>query len=283
MKLKWMTSILLVCWAIYGCSKEEPVKWQSEYDISVMSFNLRYDTDEDGENRWSNRKEACVEMLKETNPAVFGIQEGLHHQIEYLKEKLPKYKYAGVARDDGHSSGEYNAVFYSTEQFELLESNTFWLSETPNEPSLGWDGACRRIVTWVKLKDKKKNKTLLVFNTHFDHEGKKARKEAGILLEKKIREIANESAPIFITGDFNALIRNKILQPLVNEYYSARRYAPKTDNTKSFNFYGRWYLSRNIDFIFYKNAEALSFRTVSESYGVPYISDHYPIISHYNY
>lgn len=278
-KCKSLVFILLV---LCGCSKEV-YEFTGEHDISVMSFNLRYDTEEDGDNKWDNRKDACVKMIKETKPSIWGIQEGLLRQLNFLEENLTDYKYVGVGRDDGHSSGEYSAIFYLKDRFELLENNTFWLSETPDEPSYGWDADCRRIVTWAHLKDLDSDKTLFVFNTHFDHIGKTAREESAKLLVRKIKEIADDGATVFITGDFNALIRNSIFEPIVNEYYSARRFAEKTDNIKSFNFYGRWYLSRNIDFIFYKNAKALAFRTVSENYGVEYISDHYPIITHFNY
>lgn len=283
MKTNLLIMAMLVLSSLFACNKINPYEIKSDYDVSIMSFNLRYDTTEDGENQWSNRKEACIKMLNKTKPSVFGIQEGLQNQVAFLDENLPQYAYVGVARDDGHSSGEYNAVFYDKEKFELLASETFWLSETPDTPSLGWDGDCRRIVTWAHLKDIKNNKTIYIFNTHFDHKGKTAREESGKLLVKKIKEIVTDDTPVFITGDFNALIRNPIFNPITKDYFSARRFAQRTDNNKSFNFFGRWYLSRNIDFVFYKNAYALSFRTVIEDYGVPYISDHYPIISHFKY
>ncbi|TKG90762.1 endonuclease/exonuclease/phosphatase family protein [Puteibacter caeruleilacunae] len=283
MKIKLVICALLAMSSLCSCSKEEPFKWEADNNISVMSFNLRYDEPADGKNQWTNRKVACVEMIKKTEPSVFSIQEGLHHQVTYLDEHLVNYKYVGQGRDDGHTGGESNAIFYSTAQFELLDNQTFWLSETPDEPSYGWDAECKRIVTWAKLKDLKSDKTVFVFNTHFDHKGKTARKESAKLLVNKIHEIADANSPIFITGDFNALIRSSIFDPITDEYFSARRFADYSDNTKSFNFFGRWYLSRNIDFIFYQNAHALSFRTVSEDYGVPYISDHYPIITHFNY
>lgn len=275
--------LLLIVIVSCGCNKDGVFKWESDYDVSIMSFNLRYDTEEDGKNQWKNRKQACVRMLKETLPSVFGIQEGLNNQLNYLKENLTLYKCVGVARDDGHSSGEFNSVFYRKDKFELLDSGTFWLSETPDSPSMGWDAECRRIVTWAKLKDKVKSKAFFIFNTHLDHKGKTARKESAKLLVKKISEIADENSPIFITGDFNMLIRNSSLNPVLDKYYSARRFAKYTDNKKSFNFFGLWILSRNIDFIFYNNAKALSFKTVTEDYGADYISDHYPIITHFDF
>jgi len=266
---------------LLGCEQGELPDWEGQYDISIMSFNIRYDTEEDGENKWDNRKHACLDMLTENSPSIFGIQEGLHNQVRFLDDSLPAYNYVGVGRDDGHSAGEYSAIYYLSERFDLIETGNFWLSETPDVPSLGWDANNIRIVTWVHLEDVFAGKSLFVFNTHFDHKGKTAREESAILLVDRIQEIAGNDLPVFITGDFNALIGNSILEPIIEEFLSARRFAERSDNNNSFNAWGRGYLNRNIDYIFYRNSKALSFKTVTKDYGVPYISDHYPIISHF--
>ncbi|WP_281980357.1 endonuclease/exonuclease/phosphatase family protein [Tenacibaculum mesophilum] len=281
--MKYWTILILCCSMLSSC--EEPFEWDTDYNLSIMSFNLRYDEPADGDNQWNNRKEASIKLLKETKPSVFGIQEGLYNQVTYLKDNLTDYNFVGVGRDDGHSSGEYAAIFYNTQQFDIVSNGNFWLSETPDTPSKGWDANNIRIVTWAHLKDKNNNdKSIYVFNTHFDHLGKTAQKESTKLLLRKIKEITNnENDTVFITGDFNVLIRDKALAPLIKEFYSARRYANYTDSKNSFNAFGKWYLSRNIDYIFYKNATALAFRTITKDYGVPYVSDHYPLITHFNY
>ncbi len=273
---------ILVFTCLTSCNKEA-FKWTSDYDVSIMSFNVRYDEIADGEHKWDNRKEAVVNMWEITRPSVVGIQEGLYHQVEYLERELTDYDYVGVGRDDGHSSGEYAAIFYLKDKYEVVEKGDFWLSETPDVPSLGWDANNIRIVTWVKLKDVHSNQIFYMFNTHFDHKGKKARKESPKLLVNKIKTIVSEEVPIFITGDLNTWINNSNLRPITNEYYDARRFADYSDNKKSFNYWGKWYANWNIDYIFYKNANALAFRTVTEDFGVPFISDHYPIITHFNY
>lgn len=274
-------SIVLV--VALSCSSS-PFVWDDAYDLSVMSFNIRYDTSEDGDNQWSNRKEACVSAILANQTSIVGVQEALSHQVDYLDDQMPDYDYVGVGRDDGATSGEYCAIFYHTALFELMDSGTFWLSETPDVPSRGWDANNTRITTWAELRDRRNDKVIYVFNTHFDHVGVVAREESAKLLMQRINDIAPSDAPVFITGDFNALIRGHIFEPIQKECYSARRYAKYTDGIKSFNFFGKWYLSRNIDFIFYKNAEALAFRTIAEEYNdVPFISDHYPIITQFNY
>lgn len=282
MKLNFLTTIIMI-WGLAGCSGDGPVIWTDSYDISVMSFNLRYDTVEDGENQWDNRKEACLKLIRETNPSIFGIQEGLDNQVAYLDDSLPEYSYVGVGRDDGESSGEYSAIYYDNDQFELIESQSFWLSETPEMPSLGWDANNIRIVTWAHLKDLDHNKSIFIFNTHFDHKGKTAREESAKLLVEKIGEIAHEDAPVFVTGDFNALIGNAIMEPITEAFLNARSTAEEADKKKSFNNWGNKLVSRNIDFIFYNHATALAYRTVTEDFGVPFVSDHYPLIAHFDY
>lgn len=277
----------LVCLAliltITCCKTIEIADFEGDFDISIMSFNLRYDEPEDGDNQWSNRRQACLSMLNEVKPTIFGIQEGLHHQVTFLASNLPAYEYVGVGRDDGYLLGEFSAIFYATAQYELIESGQFWLSETPEIPSLGWDANNIRMVTWAKLNDIDKNRIIYVFNTHFDHKGKTAQQESSELIVQKMQEIAENNAPIFLIGDFNMLIGNSRLEPITKAYFSSQRFADKSDNNKSFNAFGRWILSRNIDFIFYNNVKALAYKTIVKDYGVPFISDHYPIVSQFNF
>lgn len=251
--------------------------------MNIMSFNLRYDESADEENQWNNRKEAVLTMLNELQPLVIGIQEGLHHQVTYLDENLPAYQYVGVGRDDGETAGEYAAILYDTNHFELLENGDFWLSETPETASLGWDANNIRICTWAKLKDIAADQILYVFNTHFDHKGKIAQEQSSELIVQKVQEIAASDVPVFITGDFNLLIGSKRLEPITEQYAAAHQTAEISDNNKSFNAWGRGIRSRNIDFIFYQHAKPIAYKTIVKDYSVPYISDHYPIFAHFDY
>ena len=247
-------------------------------DVSIMSFNIRFDNPDDGEHKWDNRKEACIKMLKEKKVSVFGIQEGLHNQVTYLDSNLPSYDYVGVGRDDGHSGGEYAAIFYLKDEYELIQSDNFWLSETPNVPSLGWDANNIRITTWAHFRSKATQQEFYVFNTHFDHIGAKSRKESAHLLVTKINEVvANNDTPVFITGDFNALLIDVIFQPILKTFYNSKTQAKNTDSVASSNAWGKW--ASNIDFVFYKNADIQMYDAVNEDFGVPYISDHYPVMA----
>lgn len=247
--------------------------------IKVISYNIRYSQANDGENRWENRKHASVAMVEALKPDVLGVQEALSDQMDYLGENLPGYSYVGVGRDDGDRKGEYAAVFYNNKRFEALDEGCFWLSETPDEVSRGWDAACNRTVAWVRLKHRKGNGEFFVFNTHLDHKGKVARRESIVLLANRINEIAGEY-PVFITGDFNMTPDDSRLELLLGRFGSARSSAPVTDNHGTFNGWKKGD-GEIIDYIFYRQAKALSYRTITDGYGVPFISDHYPIIAEF--
>jgi endonuclease/exonuclease/phosphatase family metal-dependent hydrolase len=173
--------------------------------LRVMSFNIRYGTAKDGENHWDKRKEFLVETIRKFEPDLLGTQETLGFQRDYLAEQMQGYKAIGVGRDDGKEQGETTAVLFRTERFELLDHGHFWLSETPDVPgSKNWDAAITRMVTWLKLQDRRAadQPPLYFFNTHFDHIGREARAQSALLLKKRIEELPDEP-PVVLTGDFN--------------------------------------------------------------------------------
>ena len=176
---------------------------ENPVDIKVISYNIRLSTKSDGDNWWENRKQASINMINEEKPTVFGLQEALPVQVEYLAENLPEYAYIGVGRDDGQQRGEYSPLFFKKDRFDVLDSNTFWLSQYPDSVGfVGWDGACCRIATWAKLKDKKNGQVFMAVNTHFDHVGVEAQKNGALLIIDKIKEIVGDQ-PAVLTGDFN--------------------------------------------------------------------------------
>jgi endonuclease/exonuclease/phosphatase family metal-dependent hydrolase len=175
-------------------------------DVRVMSFNIRYGTASDGENHWDKRKEFLLATIKAFDPDLLGTQETLGFQRDYLAAQLPGYEVLGVGRDDGKEKGEMTALYFKRDRFEKLDGGHFWLSETPEiVASKSWDAALTRMVTWVKLRDRRqpKAKPLLFFNTHFDHRGEQARLESARLLRRRVAEAA-KTHRVIVTGDFNA-------------------------------------------------------------------------------
>ncbi|MGB4016180.1 endonuclease/exonuclease/phosphatase family protein [Petrimonas mucosa] len=173
-------------------------------ELIIASYNLRMDTPSDGENSWSHRKEMVKELIRFYDFDIVGTQEGFKHMLDDILE-LGNYAYVGVGRDDGQDAGEHSAILYRKDRFEVLESGNFWYSETPEVPGKGWDAVCcNRICSWAKFKERRTGTSFFVFNSHFDHQGKEARKNSSLLLIRKIKEIAGD-ATVFVTGDFNAV------------------------------------------------------------------------------
>ena len=151
-------SIFLMLSLGYGQSFSQTIK--------VVTYNIRYDNLGDGENRWAIRKDFLANQMKFCEPDVLGIQEGLSHQVNYLDSSLVNYSYVGVGRDDGETKGEYSAIFFNDKRFQLIDNSTFWLSGTPEKPSVGWDAAMERICTYALLKDQQTNGYLYGYSIH---------------------------------------------------------------------------------------------------------------------
>jgi endonuclease/exonuclease/phosphatase family metal-dependent hydrolase len=264
-------AVLLLCG---GCGNRE-----KDVEIKYISYNIRYANTSDGDNAWDIRKPATKEMIEREQPDVFGLQEALIGQLQYIDSNFPQYSRVGVGRDDGKEEGEFMAVYYRSDKFKLLKNGDFWLSKTPDECSMGWDAACRRIVTWAKLKDKETGKVFYAFNTHLDHVGEVAREQSILLIVKKIDEIVKkDKAPVFLSGDFNSNVNSAIFDPLKSIMKDSRAILPESEWIPTYNNYGNGG-DAMIDYIFYKNAEVLDFKTLNGDYGKPYISDHYPVMA----
>ena len=123
--------------------------------LRVMTFNLRFATAADGENSWAGRKDILLEAIRKFDPDLLGTQETLASQADFLVESLPGNSLVGVGREDGKRQGEFSALMFKKARFDLIDSGTFWLSETPDKVgSKSWDSSLPRIATWVRLRDK---------------------------------------------------------------------------------------------------------------------------------
>jgi endonuclease/exonuclease/phosphatase family metal-dependent hydrolase len=173
-------------------------------DLRVMTFNIRYGTANDGEDRWEKRRDLLFATIEAFKPDLLGTQEVLAFQADELKKRLAGYGFVGAGRDDGKQKGEMAPIYFRTDRFEKLGEGHFWLSETPDKPgSKGWDAALPRVASWVKLRDKATKRELTYLNTHFDHRGRKSRLESAKLIRKQLGTLASDS-PVVVTGDFNS-------------------------------------------------------------------------------
>lgn len=264
-------------------------------ELSVISFNIRVTgglSELFDPNSWSSRKSATPAMIKDQCPDIFGVQEALSDQLTYVGDNLPNYSYVGVGREDGkeiskitdsEESGEIMAIFYNTSKIKLLEWGTYWLSTTPDEPSISWEADYKRTMTWAKMQMKYSGKKFFYVNTHLDNHSGTAREEGLKLIVKKIAEMNIDNLPVVLTGDFNVTPDNTVLKVLDNaEMLDARTTATKTDNLPTFNGFGNEDESpRVIDYIYYRGFSSCpEYETIVKTYeNIPYISDHYPIVA----
>ena len=253
---------------------------EARNEVKVISFNIRNSSEmserQDGSYYWTYRKDAVAKMLVAERPDAIGLQEALIDQIAFLDSALVGYQRVGVGRDDGATEGEWMAIYFRRDRFDLVKSATYWLSETPDKPSRGWDAACRRTVTVVQLRDRISGKDWVYMNTHLDHVGKTARAES----TKQLRKLADEwdAVPIVIGGDMNSTLEDTIFLSLTEAgLLSARDLAPISDNKLTYNAYGKG-KAQQIDHFFVRKLRPLAFRTLDGDYGVPYVSDHYPVM-----
>ena len=262
--------------------------YAADDEIKVMSFNVRLFTSETNYlNEWPYRKDACMLMIKHQQPTIFGLQEAKYSD-QYLdfKYALEKINYVGYGlnRDTGEESGngETMAIFYDKTKVKLLDGGTFWLSETPDKCSKGWDAACNRTATWGIFEHIATGKKFCYINTHLDHQGDKARLNGPkVIMEHFAKYNPDGEYPQFLTGDMNLAPDHKALDAFEETMVNTRTEAPsnKTDKCATYNGWKKTSTSI-IDHIFCtQGMNVLEYHTVVEDYGVEYISDHYPIYS----
>jgi len=256
--------------------------------IIVGTFNLRYDNAGDTGNRWSTRAPVVVSLIRFHDFDILGTQEGLLNQLSDISDGLPEYARYGIGRDDGIDAGEHSAIFYKKDRFTLKDKGDFWLSQTPDKPTLGWDATCcKRICSWVKLHDKLAGKDIWVFNAHYDHQGMVAREESSKLILKKIKEIAGSGMVIF-TGDLNGGHSSTWYRQIATSGFVTDTYEhvdhPYTNNPSFHGFGNQLSGSEIIDHIFTtKNFKVKRWGILSDSYRGKYPSDHFPVVAEIEY
>jgi endonuclease/exonuclease/phosphatase family metal-dependent hydrolase len=255
--------------------------------MKCVTLNLRYDNKGDGINKWDNRKEGVFQFMKDEDADIICFQEVLNRQLKDLNAAQDLYAYVGVGRDDGKTRGEYAPIFYKKEKYEKLEDGTFWLSEHPDSVgSVGWDASLPRIATWIILKDKKKDRTFVVINTHFDHIGQKARQQSAELIKRWISE-KSAKFPVILTGDLNVTEKSEAYQSLTDEHsplVDTYKFAKKKKGVDySFHNFGKKKMTdrSKIDFIFVSPGIKVKQCVIPQegpANGV-YLSDHNPLVS----
>ncbi len=250
--------------------------------IKVMSYNIRLDTPHDSLNNWLYRKEAMIELFKKEQLSVMGLQEVLSNQLLYIDQELTSFRYIGVGRDDGDVQGEFCPIFIDSTIWNIDNSSTFWLSETPYKVSVGWDAALPRICTYALLEHQVSNRKVWVFNTHFDHVGVLARQHSVSLIENFIDSINVDDYPVILMGDFNLEPHSSPIQKLSEKFIDTWKATPqiKRGVPGTFNGFGTVKNEPRIDYIFSQGLDQVTskhLKAIKEN--GRFISDHFPILS----
>lgn len=256
--------------------------------LTIGTYNVRYDNPQDAGNLWVDRAPVVANLLRFHDFDIFGTQEALKNQLDDISRALPHYARYGVGRNDGVDKGEHSAIFYKKDRFKLLNKGDFWLSQTPDKPSLGWDATCcNRICSWVYLQDLQTKKKFYVFNAHYDHQGVQARQESSKLILNKIREIAGKS-PVILTGDFNGDHQSNWYQAIANSGLLKDTYRlvehPYVNNA-SFNAFGKQSDRKEIiDHIFVTDGfRVRKWGVLTDTYHGKFPSDHFPVLVKLDY
>ena len=275
-----MKKVLFLFAFIFLCSglKAQQAPYGS---LNVMSYNIRYNNPGDSINAWPNRKEWVKSLVKFYDTDILAIQEGLSEQVDYL-QTATGFAVEGVGRNDGKRAGEFVAIYYNPNRFVKQQSGHFWLSETPEVPSKGWDAAILRLCTWIRLYDKIRKQEFVVFNTHYDHMGELARVKSSELIQKQIPLIAGD-LPVILTGDLNVTPETEAvatIKTFLNDTRAVSQeppYGPE-GTFNAFKFPAP--LKDRIDYIFTsKHFKVLKYGILSDSKAERYPSDHLPVLS----
>jgi endonuclease/exonuclease/phosphatase family metal-dependent hydrolase len=254
----------------------------SAQKLKLMTYNIRLDIASDGENAWPNRKESWASQVTFYEPDILGIQEALAHQVTDIATMLPNYSYVGIGRD-GIGKGESSNIFYKKDRFKVLQESTFWLSETPDKISKGWDAALNRVCTYALFKDSKTKQTFWIFNTHLDHMGELARTNSILLILSKIKELNTKNHPVFFMGDFNSEPTEERIKNLKKEMLDSQDISEEKPFGPSgtFNaFKHNEAVTKRIDYIFLSKDNPFKvkkYAILCDSKDLKYPSDHLPI------
>lgn len=260
-------------WAV-GLMAQEPVE--------LISYNIRMNTPGDGEHAWPHRKNDVAALFRFHRADIFCVQEALPDQMDDLEAAFPDFSYEGIGRDDGKREGEFSAVFYNKERFKQLDGGTFWLSETPEKCSFGWDAACRRICSWVKLEEKASGQVLFVFNTHFDHKGEDARRESARLILRKVGIISGGADPVVLCGDFNLPPDSEPVGLITTKLRDAFEVSELPPYGSIATYHGFTYDDpprERIDYVFVSpDVKVLRYGALTDSRNRAFFSDHLPVL-----
>lgn len=250
--------------------------------LKVMTYNIRLDVASDGENAWAKRKGFLISQINFYEPTVFGVQEAKPNQMLDIDNNLIKYSFIGQGRD-GKNIGEYSAIFYDSTKVTFTNEHTFWLSETPEKISKGWDAAYPRICTYGLMSVLNSDEKIWVFNTHLDHKGNEAQLNGIKLIETEIKKVNTKNYPVIIMGDFNVTPESELISNLKINFNDSKELAGANAFGQQGTFNGFKFqdsIKNRIDYIFISkqaNINLKKYGVLTDSKDLKYPSDHFPV------
>ena len=250
--------------------------------LKVMTYNIRLDVASDGENAWAKRKDFLISQINFYEPTVFGVQEARPNQMLDINSNLTNYSFIGQGRD-GENIGEFSAIFYDSTKVSFTNENTFWLSETPEKISKGWDAAYPRICTYGLMSVLNSDEKIWVFNTHLDHKGNEAQLNGIQLIEAEIKKVNTKNYPVILMGDFNVTPESELISNLKINFNDAKELAGANAFGQQGTFNGFKFqdsIKNRIDYIFISkkaNINLKKYGVLSDSKDLKYPSDHFPV------
>ena len=247
----------------------------------VMSFNVRYRDDKAGSVK--NRSKITAAIIEQYHPDSLGVQEATGEWVTILGEALAsEYAFVGEHREEDPNS-EHSAVFYLKNKFNLIDSGTIWLSDTPEEKYTKYEeSACIRIATWTVLENKETKEIYAHINTHLDHVSDTSRVLQAEVLKNKIAEFTASGYPVVCTGDFNADPTSEVYTKMLEVTKDTKAIAKSSDDGITFHDYGKIEegSSGPIDYVFVtENAKVENYKIIRNTVKNMYPSDHYPIVA----
>jgi len=269
-------ALLLTLLSLSSIYNQNLAQKSSNNELKILTFNLRYGTANDGQNSWKFRKNMLLNLIKEENADVIGLQEALKMQLDEIKEFLPEYEQLGVGREDGKEKGEYSALLYKKSRLKMEDTGYFWFSDRPAEPnSRTWGNNVTRICTWALLNDN--GKKFYFYNLHLDHESQNAREKSS---EQLLKHLNGKNLPVIITGDFNAGEDNNAIKILLAAGFSDsfRKIRPEDKNVATYHDFKGTITGDKIDYILCtKEFKVMSAEIIRKNENGRYPSDHFPV------
>lgn len=260
--------------------------------FSIMSFNIRCATANDGANHWELRKDLNLRTVRRHAPDILAVQEQQAPQQAFYARTLTDYQCVeGPPYNNVPASYAYPSIYFDPHRFELIREEAFWLSPTPDTHSLGWDTDCVRSALAVELRCRQTERHLIILNTHLDHRGAQARLEGSRLICERLNLLAQAGQSVLVAGDFNCVPHSAPYQVFQDSGYrdtlldAGRADGPETFTFHAFTGQPAIRPTGRIDWILYRGGtwplQVTKAQILRDAEPPLYPSDHFPVLARF--